>query len=175
MKRLTPTLLICALLLIFAPRSFAQEIAAHAMNTSLPLAAGATTKVSGTGTALLAHPDAKLTAALTRIFPASAQQQWWQHGEGFYVQFLNNGQKARAVFNSKGVLQYAITDCSLEQLPQLLRQKIKQQYAGYTLLNAVTINAHNAVAHQAVLENDKGYITLKATSDQVEEVDTKNK
>ena len=174
MKRFTPTLL-TAILLLLAPSVFAQEIAAHSINASLPLAAGVTSNVNTTTTTALAHPDAKLTGTLARHFPQATQQQWWQHGDGFYVQFLNNGQKARAVLNKKAALQYAITDCSLDQLPQLLRKTMADEYEGYTLKHAIAINAHSTVAYQAVLENEQGYITLKATGDQVEAVDKKAK
>jgi hypothetical protein len=171
MKRLTPQLLICFFLVSITATTTAQEVAAHSIKAALPFATEEAAKSNAATSAILDQPAAKLTNALSNHFPAADQQQWWHYKDGYYVKFLNGERKARAVFNKKGMLQYAITDCNLTQLPLLLREKIAQNYSGYTLLHAMEINAHAAVAHQAVLHNEKGYITLKATAGQIEEVD----
>ncbi len=89
--------------------------------------------------------------------------------------FLNKGRKARATFTLKGNMSYAITDCSMEQLPEALRKKIAGEYQGYTLLQATEITAYDTVAFQAVLESAAGYITLKSTAEGIEVVEEQKK
>ena len=87
-----------------------------------------------------------------------------------WVSFLNNSRKAKASFSPKGILNYIITDCAMENLPEAFSKKIMNKYASYHLFNAIEIAAYSTVAYQAVLENSKGYITLKYTPDGVEEI-----
>ncbi|AHF17284.1 hypothetical protein [Niabella soli] len=102
------------------------------------------------------------------LFPNATEPKWTQKDTYSYVSFLNNGRKATASFSPKGVLNYVITECSLEQLPKLFNRKIRKSYAGYWLLQATEIQAYGQKAYQAILENASGFITLKYTTDGVE-------
>lgn len=124
---------------------------------------------------VIANPNVKLVKKLAQLFPNAIGQQWWVFNNHYHVSFMNKGQKSRAVFTKEGKFNYAITDCRLEQLPTLLQDQIKNDYAGYTLVHAIEISAHNSTSHQVVLEHAAGYITLKATLLDVEQVDTKKK
>ena len=72
------------------------------------------------------------------------------------------------VLRKKGKLNYLIIDIPMENLPGAFSKKITNEYASYQLLNAVEITAHGIVAYQVILEDCKGYVTLRYTSEGVE-------
>ncbi len=111
-----------------------------------------------------------VSAKFSTLFPQATNQQWALNNNSSWVSFLNNGRKASASFTSKGKMNYVITDCAMEQLPGSFRKTISKEYASYNLYNAIEIKAYDAVAYQVVLENASTYITLKFTSDGIEEI-----
>ena len=119
--------------------------------------------------------NAKVSATFNRLFKAAGEVQWIINGQTSEANFITNGRKTKAVFAANGTLTYAITGCSLQQLPAALQTQIQKQYAGYSLLNAVEIMAYDAVAYQVILENETGYVTLKSTAEGVEEINTVTK
>ena len=177
MKHLKPSCLLIGLSLIFNQITFSQELAVNKPKETIPgLSAEAPTeKMKESGAPLIANPDAKLVASRLKVCPNATAQEWRMMNNGYYVSFLNSGRKAKAMLSQKGKMNYAITDCTLAQLPSSMQKKIASQYAAYTFVNAVEINAYDAIAHQAVLQNSSGYITLKATREGIEEVDTQKK
>lgn len=123
---------------------------------------------NGTKTAFTADP--KTEARFSALFPTASQAQWTAGTNNSWVSFLKDGRKANASFTLEGKLNYVITECEMEHLPGAFSKTIKKEYASYSLFNAIEIKAHGAVAYQAVLENSKGFITLKYTSDGIEEI-----
>ncbi len=113
-------------------------------------------------------PDVETKFAV--LFPSAANLQWSGTDKNYWVSFLNNGRKTTASFTPKGKMNYVISDCTTDQLPAAFRNTIKKEYALYNLYNAIEIKAYNSVAYQAVLENSVNFITLKYTSDGVEEI-----
>ena len=91
--------------------------------------------------------------------------------DNYYVSFLNQGRKAKASFSAKGKMNYCITECAPEKLPADLLSTIRKEYAGYTIFNSVEINAHNTTAYKAIIENEVGFITLRYSSNTVEEIE----
>ena len=112
--------------------------------------------------------DPAITVRFSNLFPTATDQKWTAGADNFWVSFLNNGRKANASVTLKGKLNYMITDCAMENLPAAFSKKIINDYASYQLFNAIEIKAHGSVAYQAILEDSKGYITLKYTSEGVE-------
>ena len=104
------------------------------------------------------------------LFPGATNLQWTGSKNNFWVSFLNKGRKCRASFTSNGKMNYAITDCLLEQLPGSFRKEIKKDYSDYNFYNAIEINAYNALTYQVVLENANSFTTLKYTSEGVEKI-----
>jgi len=120
--------------------------------------------------AALAESNVKLSTRFKARFPGASMAQWTNGSEAFYVTFLNNGRKAKACFTSAGRLNYTVTECTLEQLPASLRKNILAGYKTYTLFNAIEIDAYGSIAHQVILENATGFITLGATEEGVSEI-----
>ena len=177
MNNLKPGSLLIGLSVLFSQTIFSQELAVNKTRETTPLLSATvkTENAKEAGAPVIANPDAKLVTALVATFPTATAQEWRMLNNGYYVSFMNSGRKAKAMFTQKGKMSYAITDCSLEQLPAPMRKKIASDYAAYTFVNAIEINAYDAIAHQAVLQNQAGYITLKATPDGVEQIDTQKK
>lgn len=104
------------------------------------------------------------------LFPNASQPKWAVSGGNNFVSFLNAGRKATASFTSKGSLNYVLTSCGTENLPSGFNKSIKKYYAGYQLFNATEIKAYGETAYQAVLENATTFVTLKYTTDGMEEI-----
>lgn len=109
------------------------------------------------------------TARFSGLFPQAEDAKWSSREGDSFVSFLSNGQKSTAAFNAKGALTYVITACNLAQLPGELVQIITTEYIGYQLFYAKEVKAHGNIAYHAVLEGEKDFVTLKYTSDGVEE------
>ena len=114
--------------------------------------------------------DALIVSKFSSLFTNATNLKWANSTDNCWVSFLNNNRKAKASFTSKGILNYIITDCAMENLPAALIKTITNNYASYHLFNAIEIAAYNTLAYQAILENSTGYITLKYTADGVEEI-----
>ena len=114
--------------------------------------------------------DAFIVSKFSSLFPNATNLKWANSADNYWVSFLNNSRKAKASFSPKGILNYIITDCAMENLPASFSKTIMSNYASYHLFNAIKIAAYSTVAYQAILENSKGYITLKYTSEGVEEI-----
>ncbi len=123
-----------------------------------------------TGTKVDPTANAAVSAKFATIFPTATEQKWTASDDNYWVSFVNNGRKTKASFTLKGKLNYIITNCSMENLPAAFSKTITSKYASYSLFNAIEINAHETVTYQAVVEDGKGFITLKYTSEGVEEL-----
>ena len=109
-------------------------------------------------------------AEFATLFPTATMQNWTASADNCWISFLQNGRKAKASLTQKGKVNYIITDCAMENLPDALSKAITSQYASYRLFNAIEIEAHGTVAYQAILENSKNFITLKCTSEGIDEI-----
>lgn len=109
-------------------------------------------------------------ASFSSLFPNASQQKWTATADNSFVSFLNEGRKARASFNTKGSLNYVITDCGINNLPAAFSKKLNDNYSGYKLFHAIEIKAYGETAYQAVMENASSFVTLKFTTDGMEEL-----
>ena len=114
--------------------------------------------------------NAAIVSKFSTLIPSATNLKWTNSADNFLVSFLIKGRKGNAGFTAKAELNYAITDCNVEQLPVAFSKTIKIDYAFYHLFNAKKITAYKTVAYQEILEDSKGFITLKYTSEGVEEV-----
>lgn len=114
--------------------------------------------------------NSKMETSFSDLFPNATTRQWYVSADNYWVSFLNNGRKANASFTLEGKMNYIITNCAMENLPIAFSKSIKKDYASYHLFNAKEITTHGTVAYQAILEDSKGYITLKYISEGVKEI-----
>ena len=123
----------------------------------------------------LAESNPKLVRNFSKLFPSTENVAWSKLDNNFFVSFEKDGQPASAVFSNKGLLNYTITACNLQQLPASLQQKISKKYNGYDLFHASQIFSNGTQAYSIVLENSGGYVTLLHTEDGTEETRKVNK
>ncbi len=116
-----------------------------------------------------------IVATFSTMFPLATSSKWANVNDDLWVSFLDNGRKTSACFSAKGKINYAISDCAMGQLPAKFSKTIKKDYALYSMVKAIEIKAHDAVAYEVVLENQLNFIRLKYTSQGVEEVQKINK
>lgn len=149
----------------FSQQSYTAAAAAEPayVKNNMPAEADHTTTA-----ALSATPETE--ASFSALFPNASNLVWGAGANNYWVSFLNDGRKANASITSKGKMNYIITECTMQHLPEAFSKIIAKTYAGYSLFNAIEIKAYGAVAHQAVLENNSSFITLKYTADGVEKL-----
>ncbi len=147
--------------------SYAQEV--YASNTvKSPNASNIIIANENNSTKIIDVADPFIVTKFTALYPNATNVKWVSGADNFLVTFLNNGRKASASFNAKGELNYVITDCSMSQLPGDFSKSIKKDYTSYHLFNAKEITTNNSTVYQAVLENAKGFITIKYSTDGIE-------
>lgn len=155
--------------IVFFNNSFAQQMYAHAsLKTSEANRTVYADENNNTKIDEVTNP--LITTKFSALFPNATNLKWTASTDNFWVTFLNNGRKANASFTLKGKLNYIITDCAMENLPGAFSKTITNEYASYHLFNAREIKAYGSVVYQAILEDSKGYITLKYTSEGVEQI-----
>jgi len=168
-----------ALALTVIAMSFLSQVNAQTMFASntvpkpeiingIPVIALGNEGLDNTNTVLAANPKLKLK--FSSLFPGATSAHWVAVEKGFYVTYMNNGRKSSASFNDKGVLNYSLSDCRIDQLPGAFRKTIEKEYAGYKLVNGLEIFAQDEVSFQAVLENATGFVTLRCYNDEVEKI-----
>lgn len=154
--------------LVLSSHSFAQDMVTSASSKGPYLNNTIWKENSANKTAVTVNPV--VAAKFSTLVPGATNLQWTVNNNNFWVSFLNNGQKGKASLSTKGKMNYIITDCTMNQLPEAFSKAIKTQYASYHLFNAIEITAHKAVAYQVIVENALDYITLKYTADGIEEI-----
>lgn len=117
----------------------------------------------------------KVVTHFSTLFPDAESAEWTQANNALYASFVNNGRKTRASFTKNGLMNYAIANCTLEQLPASLQRYIQTNYHGYTLFNGIEINTPETVSYQAILESADDFITLRSTSEGIEKIKKVNK
>ena len=172
MRSLQPFYYLTALLMLTCTTSFAQQTIAKsskATHTSFTTQQHTTVETGGTA---IVQPSMKTEQTFLKQFPEATGVQWRQLAENYYISFLNGDQKASTVLSPKGIIKYTVTNCTINQLPKVLQTKIAKYYDGYAFVSALQINAHDAVAHEVILQNEKDYLKLKSTEDGVEVLQT---
>lgn len=148
--------------------SFAQNMYANNLNTSTTTSSNIFKKNSSAPIMVSSNTQTKFLA----LFPKATQAIWTHSAQNSFVSFIIDEQKATACFNSKGQLNYAITHCSLNQLPLAFGKIIKKDFSGYQFFHAKKIFAHQQTAYRAILENATNFITLTYTNTGVEILQT---
>lgn len=164
-KIITVTLL---LMLGCSASLFAQQTFAFTSQKSTIVNTPITADENSSANEVVADP--LVISRLYVLCPNATNLKWSNNADNYWVSFLNNGRKANGSFTPKGKMNYMITECTMKDLPADFSSDIANGYGSYQLLNAIEIVAHGAVAYQAILENSKGFVTLKYTSDDMEEV-----
>ena len=174
MKNLTrATAATLLLAVVFCTTSLAQQMDATAAVT--PAHTNSGTSVTANSHANTSSSNTLVAAKFASLFPTAAKQQWADTENNAWVSFVINGHKATASFTPAGKINYVITECAVAQLPLAFQKVITEQYAAYHLYNAIEIKAHGEVVSQVVLENAATYLTLKYTSEGIEEIQRVNK
>jgi hypothetical protein len=168
MKRYQPASAFLFLALLVGPFVSAQEIATRGNATAMPAVTKNFLPLEMTSTLADTYPGDRLRSRFMLHFPDATRIQWRKLSDSYYVSFEDRGRKGRAVFTPEGQMNYAITNCRLEGLPEAFRSRISQDYSNYTLLNAVEIRTPGNRTYQAILENATGYVTLKGVDGSVE-------
>jgi hypothetical protein len=169
MKKLHLAFMLIAFSLI-SQTSYSQQIAANKYNAPKNVSYNHEGTETPDGDSRLESSNPKVVAKFSKMFAGASNQQWKTVGDCSYVSFSNNGCNSRAVFTSTGKMNYLITDVSVDQLPELLRNRIANDYKGYTVSQALEITAFNTVAYQTILENDHHFVKLKYTTDGIEKL-----
>ena len=119
-----------------SPASFAQQ--SYASNSVKFTDANTATIVDENSNAKTVDvADALIVSKFSSLYPNVINPKWANTSNNYWVSFLNNNRKAKASFSPKGILNYIITDCAMENLPISFSNTITKKYASYHLFNAI--------------------------------------
>lgn len=88
--------------------------------------------------------------AFVKAYPAASKVKWEKEDGNYEVNFVKDGKKMSAVYDSKGVLKETETAISVSELPAAATEYIKQHYKGAAVKEAAKItNAAGVVTYEA--------------------------
>ncbi len=106
--------------------------------------------------------DKHILQSFRRYFP-SAESESWQviKNEGIYlVRFVYQSQSVVAYLSQDGSLMATARTTHLPALPMPVSRKISQQYASYSVTEAVEMMLFDELGYLLTLENDKQIVSL---------------
>jgi hypothetical protein len=95
----------------------------------------------------------KVVRSFAAHFPAAINQRWIRDASVFHVSFINQGNKASAVFSCNGQLNYAITCLKASDIPVELLHKIQALYPSYSVFSVKKVMADDTDEYEIILEN----------------------
>ena len=155
-----------ALVLVSTSINAQNEIATYKRNT---------TTIQISTSAEVAEPDftagrPRLAQSFSKHFPAASNISWSKMNTGNQACFLNAGKKSRAVFTENDELSYSIAELTAKDLPVTISRLIQNIYQGYSVFSAQEVKAGHRSCYHLVLENASGYVNMKISGEEIEEM-----
>ncbi len=124
------------------------------------------------GNATKAMITEKVSNSFNKIFKDATEPSWVEINKRFVVNFILNDQKNKAVFTKNGNLVYHLAYGTEKNIPDIIRERIQKNYEDYDITSAIRVNTPSVLVWVVNIENNKKIITLRATEDDITEIDT---
>jgi hypothetical protein len=82
-------------------------------------------------------------AAFEKAFPGVSKVKWGQEGKEYEANFVQNGKKMSAVYDSRGVLKETEEDIKITELPAAVAAYVKEHHKGAAIKEAAKITKPN--------------------------------
>ena len=119
-----------------------------------------------TGNKIVSEMDVNIHATrdFKRNFENATDVKWVKHENGASVYFKNDGLKMRSSYNSKET-----------RMPSDLRRLVKSNYYDHNIAIVTEVNRHNQTYYLVKMENEKEYLTLKISDEEMTVFEKTNK
>jgi hypothetical protein len=149
---------IALLILLAARSSFAQKVT---RNDTLPT--------------LIISPKSvvsqKVKDAFRRDFQGALNPRWYQVNQNYLVKFVRQDQKNNALYNKHGYIVYHIAYVNKNNLPQQIRDQIKEKYSNCKIITAMQVNQENRSMWMVNLKLRKQLILVREEDGELSEME----
>lgn len=112
----------------------------------------------------------KVQKSFSKNFTGTTGQLWQMKGEDFQTSFYKNGLLTCACFKKGGYLLYTIVYGLEENLPEDLRDMVKDQYSNYKITRTAELKQRQRNIWVVNLENNYNYVTVRLEDNNLDEM-----
>ncbi|MEI6947420.1 hypothetical protein V9K67_09530 [Paraflavisolibacter sp. H34] len=105
----------------------------------------------------------KVAKMFSETFPQAEKVKWYEKDQAYEVLFENNGITCRATYEADGSMTTLRRDYSGKDLPVYIKAKLKEKHPDKMVFGVTEMNSSDGVSYTITLENDKNWVTVKAT------------
>lgn len=117
----------------------------------------------------------KVWKSFLKYYPTAESPKWYNLQNDFYVKYMMEMTPNQSVFTKKGNLVYTISYGNENDLPDYLKQEIKNKYLDYNIRGITKVCDRYTVVYLVHLEGTRNYITVKLDDKEMEEIQKFNK
>ena len=115
----------------------------------------------------------KVLKEFANAYPGAKSVTWEEMKEGYKVYFVKKDASYRIMYDADGNITLALKYYGEDNLPPLILNKVKKNYAGYKIHSVVEESSDVSLSYHIVLENEKKILNVK--SDAVGTLETESK
>lgn len=97
----------------------------------------------------------KVLKAFNASFKDAEQVVWEEHTNVYEVKFVHNDIKSRITYDTNGNILKTIRYYNEEQLPLLIRGKLKEKFEGKKVFGVTEVASQDQLNYHIVLEDEK--------------------
>src|SRR5687768_7573970 len=130
-----------------------------------------------TGNKIVSEMDVNIHATrdFKRNFKNATDVKWVKHENGASVYFKNDGLKMRSSYNINGKKEYTLKYYEETKMPSDLRKLVRSNYYDHNIVIVTEVNRHNHTSYLVKMENEKEYLTLKISDEEMTVFEKTNK
>jgi len=114
-------------------------------------------------------PD-RIWKSFSSYFAYPENPRWFRANKNYLVKFMIYNEQNRALFTRRGNLVYHISYGYENNLPEDLRNQIKNSYSGYEISRAIRVTESNRTIWVVNLEKGKELVLIRIEDDEMEEI-----
>src|SRR6478672_5588620 len=112
-----------------------------------------------TGT-FAADVSEKVLKEFANAYPGAKIVTWEEMKEGYKVYFVKKDASYRIMYDADGNITLALKYYGEDNLPPLILNKVKKNYAGYKIHSVVEESSDISLSYHIVLENEKKILNV---------------
>ena len=113
---------------------------------------------------------AEVDKAFKKTFPDAEDLRWYKLDKNYLAKFIEKDLNHQALLNKKGRLRYDITYGGESQLPDDVRQKVRDAYGDYKITTVANVKESGRSIWVINLESANNFAVARAEDDVFEEV-----
>jgi len=111
-----------------------------------------------------------VTKSFAESFPEATNEHWYKMSKRYLVDFMENDQKNKALFQKNGAIIYHLTYGHENDLPDDIRKLVKSNYVDFNITSAINVHQDNRNVWVINIEDSKKLILVRWEENAIEEV-----